>query len=397
MAWNEPGGNGDKDPWGHRNNEQGPPDLDEVVKKLQNKLGGLFGGNGSSGSNGSSGNNNVNGFLVTVLLGIGFVVWLLFGFYTVQPAEQGVELRFGRYINTTEQGLNWHLPYPVETVQKVNVQQIRPMQHKALMLTQDENIVEIELVVQYRVKDARDYLFNVADPDNTLHQATESALREVVGTSKMDSVLTSGRDEVAAHSKQLIQEILDRYKTGLIVESVNMQNAQPPEAVQAAFEDVIKAREDEERHKNKAEAYANEVVQRAGGFSDQLRQQAQGYKSQVVAHAEGETRRFTSILKEYEKAPEVTRQRIYLETMEEVLGRTSKVMLDVPEKGNNLMVLPLDKLFGGHSNTSITLPNATISPSTRATVANGVPRRPTEDEDDSRFKAPYDPRDRGVR
>jgi len=399
MAWNEPGGNGDKDPWGHRNNEQGPPDLDEVVKKLQNKLGSLFGGSGSSGNNGngSNGDNNVNGFLVTLLLGAGFIVWLLFGFYTVQPAEQGVELRFGRYINTTEQGLNWHLPYPVETVQKVNVQQIRPMQHKALMLTQDENIVEIELVVQYRVKDARDYLFNVADPDNTLHQATESALREVVGTSKMDSVLTSGRDAVAAHSKQLIQEILDRYKTGLIVESVNMQNAQPPEAVQAAFEDVIKAREDEERHKNKAEAYSNEVVQRAGGFSDQLRQQAQGYKSQVVAHAEGETRRFTSILKEYEKAPEVTRQRIYLETMEEVLGRTSKIMLDVPDKGNNLMVLPLDKLFGGRAN-STALPNASVSPSTRATAASNATRRANaEEEDDSRFKTPYDPRDRGAR
>lgn len=225
------------------------------------------------------------------------------------------------------------------------MEQVRAVNHKALMLTQDENIVEIELVVQYRVIEAKDYLFNVRDPDSTLQQATESALREIVGTSKMDAVLTSERTRVAADTKVLIQDIVDRYQTGLMVVGVNMQNAQPPAAVQAAFADVIKAREDEERSKNKAHAYSNEIIEKAGGIASRLREEAQAYKAQVVERAEGETKRFLSVLMEYEKAPEITRQRLYLETMESVLSNTSKVVVDI-QSGNNLMVLPLDRMLG---------------------------------------------------
>jgi modulator of FtsH protease HflK len=349
MAWNEPGGSGSKDPWGHRNNEQGPPDLDEIVKKMQAKLNRLFGGGrGGSGQGGSRGDGDggeISWSMLGVIAAVGLVVWALFGFYVVEPAEQGVETRFGRYTHTTQQGLNWHIPYPIEQVEKVNVQQVRAFSHNAQMLTQDENIINVELVVQYRVSDSRDYLFNVLDPDNTLHQATESALREIVGTSTMERVLTVERERIATDTKALIQNILDRYRTGLIVVSVNMQNAQPPEAVQAAFADVIKAREDEERDKNRAQAYSNEVIQRAGGEAERLRQGAQAYRAQVVARSEGETQRFLSILREYERAPEITRQRIYLETMEAVLSNTSKIMLDV-QGNNNLMMLPLDRLMG---------------------------------------------------
>lgn len=362
MAWNEPGGGNGKDPWGRRKEEQGPPDLDEIVKKMSDKLGSLFGGgNNSSNNNNESNNNDGNGgdtlsSSAIVLIGlILLLIWSLFGVYIIQPAELGVVTQFGRYEETTQQGLNWHFPYPIEQVEKVNVEQVRAITHKALMLTQDENIVEIELVVQYRVIEAKDYLFNVLDPDNTLHQATESALREVVGTSKMDAVLTSERTRVAADTKVLIQDIVDRYQTGLVVVGVNMQNAQPPEAVQAAFADVIKAREDEERSKNKAHAYSNEVIEKAGGISSRLREEALGYKAQMVERAEGETKRFLSVLHEYEKAPEITRQRLYLETMESVLSNTSKIMVDI-ESGNNLMVLPLDRMLEtatGQSNSKM--------------------------------------------
>jgi membrane protease subunit HflK len=386
MAWNEPGGNGSKDPWGHRKNEQGPPDLDEVIKKMRDKLGGWFGGGNPNRPIGGSG-DNLSGLTITILIVALLTIWLLFGFYIVQPAERGVVTRFGRYQQTTDQGLHWHLPYPIEDVQKIDVQQVRAVNHKALMLTEDENIVEIELVVQYRVgeneADAKDYLFNVLEPDNTLHQATESALREIVGSSNMDAVLTNERDRVAADAKKLIQTILDHYQTGLKVISINMQNAQPPEAVQSAFADVIKAREDEERSKNKAQAYKNEIIEQAGGTAGKLIEEAKAYKSMVVAHAQGETQRFAKILTEYEKAPTITRQRLYLEAMETVLNNTSKILVDIPAS-NNLMVLPLDKIF-----TSSQLTEAAkltpISPSTT--------NMPSQSETNKE----NDPRNRGER
>jgi modulator of FtsH protease HflK len=346
MAWNEPGGNG-KDPWSQRKNDQGPPDLDELVKKMQDKLGGLFGGGGASG-----GGDKNNGEMrlpspkaIGALLVVAVLVWMAFGVYTIQPAERGVVMLFGEYTKTTTQGLNWYFPQPVGKVHKVNVEEVRAFPHRALMLTQDENIVSVELEVQYNVSDAPHYLFNVRTPDNTLREATESALREVVGTTRMDDVLTVGRAEAAIRTRTLVQEMMDRYQTGLTVRSVNMQNAQPPEAVQASFADVIKAREDEERHKNTAEAYANEVIQKAGGDSDRMRQEAEGYKSQVIAHAEGEARRFESIMTAYHNAPEVTRTRLYLETVEDVFASTSKILMDI-SNSNALMYLPLDKIIG---------------------------------------------------
>ncbi|MCK5524207.1 MAG: FtsH protease activity modulator HflK [Thiomargarita sp.] len=360
MAWNEPGGSGDNNPWDRKKPEQGPPDIDEIVQKMGNKLGEMFGGGGNNEKRNSQGSGDNNdggeglgwsaiGFIAILLLAI----WFAFGFYIVQPAELAVITRFGHYKETTTQGLNWHLPYPIEQAQKVNVEHVRSLTHRALMLTKDENIVVIELEVQYRVKDAKNYLFKVLDPENTLHQATESALREVVGTSNMDGVLTSERGRVALETKVLMQDIVDRYETGLIVTSVNMQNAQPPDAVQAAFADVIKAREDQERSKNKADAYSNEIVERAKGMAGKLRQEAKGYKAQVTARSEGETKRFLSVLKEYEKAPAITRQRLYLESIETVLSNTSKVMVDL-QGGNNLMVLPLDQLLGKMATTSET-------------------------------------------
>ncbi|MEK8015959.1 MAG: FtsH protease activity modulator HflK [Candidatus Parabeggiatoa sp.] len=369
MAWNEPG-NENKDPWGRRKNEQGPPDLDEIVKKVQDTLGNLFGGGGGSKNGGSSRNDDgdeggegLSGTAISVIAAILLIIWGLFGLYMIQPAEVGVVTQFGRFKEITQQGLNWHWPYPIEEVQTVNVEQVRVKNHKALMLTEDENIVEIELNVQYRIINAKDYLFNVQEPDSTLLQATESALREIVGTSDMDGVLTNERTRVATETKVLIQDILDRYKTGLTVISVNMQNAQPPAAVQAAFADVIKAREDEERSKNKAYGYANEVVEKANGFADQLREESQAYKAQVVARAEGETKRFLSILTEYEKAPDITRQRLYFESMETVLSNSSKVMIDV--QGNNLMVLPLDSILNNAAHNTIPEPRMNQPESSR--------------------------------
>jgi len=382
MAWNEPGGNG-KDPWGHRKND-GPPDLDEIIKKVQEKLNQWFGNQRGRSGSGQQGDSPGVSFTAVIVMGmVLLVVWLSFGFYIVQPAEQGVVTRFGRFLRTDGDGLHWHIPYPIEQVQKINVEQVRAVPHKALMLTQDENIVEIELVAQYRVKDAKSYLFNVVDPDKTLLQATESALRSVVGTSKMDDVLTLERDRVAADTKLLTQQILDGYDTGLIVSGVNMQNAQPPNEVQKAFEDVIKAREDEERLKNKAQAYKNEIVQRAGGEADKLRQESQAYKSQVVARAEGETQRFLSVLNEYNKSPEVTRRRLYLDTMEAVLSNTNKVIMDV-KHGNNLTVLPLEQLLNGLGGERTT--SSVGNPNTKTETTPSPP--PTNNSgDDSRNRS----------
>lgn len=342
MAWNEPSGD-NKDPWGNRkNNEQGPPDLDELLKKAQDGLKNLIGKNSPRKKPEQDNMPNKQTWVIGLIL---LVIWLGFGFYTVQPAEKGVVLRFGQYLKTTDSGLNWHIPYPVERVYKVNVTEIRSVNHAAHMLTKDENIVRIGLVVQYQVADAKDFLFNVRDPDKTLHDATESALREQVGSTKMDAVLTSGRTELAVKTQKLIQDIVDRYVTGLVVSSVNLQEAQPPQQVQASFDDAIKAREDEERHKNKAEAYANEVEQKASGVADRLTQEAEAYKSQVVLLAKGESSRFSQVRQAYEQAPDVTRSRLYLETMEFVLSNSSKIMVDV-DQSNPLLWLPLDKMLG---------------------------------------------------
>ena len=365
MAWNQPGGgNGDRAPWGGggRNGQQGPPDLDEVLGKLQGKLGTMFGGRGGGGSGGSGGGVNLGGAGVGLIVGILAVGWVLMGIYIVEPAEQGVVTRFGAYERTEGSGPHW-APYLVDDVQLVNVEMVRSAQvgfrnlpgqgsveHESLMLTQDENIVDLQFAVQYRVKDAGNFLFNVRDPDVTLTQATESAVREIVGKRKMDFVLTEGRSAVADEARALIQTILDRYGAGLEVMSVNTQQAQPPQPVQAAFADVVKAREDKQRTINLAGAYKADVVPKAEGEASAIRERALAYKERVVAAAQGETERFLKVLNEYKKAPDVTRQRLYIETVESVLANNNKVMIDV-EGGNNLMYLPIDKLMRPQSDS----------------------------------------------
>jgi len=359
MAWNEPGGGGNKDPWNGRGGNQGPPDLDEVVRKLQDKLGGLFGGkkpgSGGSSSNGGGGGGGGGGVFsaptgnfskktVGIILGVLFVGWLASGIYIIEPAERGVVLRFGAYAYTTEPGPHWHIPYPIESVIEVNVDALESLNHKASMLTKDENIVDVELTVQSKIGSPDLYLFQDQDPKKSLRDATETEVRTTIGGSKLDFILTEGRSAIADTIMTRVQSLMDRYKTGLIVTSVNMQPAKPPEQVKEAFDDAIKAREDKERLENKAEAYANEIVPQARGAAARIVAEAKAYRDKVIAESEGETSRFSAILAEYQKAPAVTRERLYLETMEQVLGESNKVLLDV-EDGNSLMYLPLDQII----------------------------------------------------
>lgn len=372
MAWNEPGGsNKDQDPWGKPGNTQGPPDLDEVVRKLQAKLAGIFGGRssgggGKGGGEGPRSGGGTGGPSLALLPGAAVVVllaWGVFGgLYVVGSAERGVVTRFGAFVESTQPGLHWNWPAPMGAVDKVNVDEIRTVEigfrsgsrgqkssvakpDEALMLTRDENIVDIEFAVQYRVKDAAQFVFKVVDPEATLQHVVESAVREIVGKSDMDFVITEGRGDIQSRVATLTQETLDRYETGLLITAINMQNAQPPEQVQDVFDDVVKAREDEQRLKNEAEAYANDIIPKARGAAARQNQEASAYKEQVIAQAQGEAARFAAVVDEYKKAPDVTKRRLYLETMEQVYGNTSKVVVDV--KGNNVMILPLDKLGVG--------------------------------------------------
>lgn len=344
MAWNEPGGNGNqKDPWGGGGN-QGPPDLDEALRKLQEKLNGLFGGGGSGGSSGGGGGGiALSGSFIGVMLIILLVIWSLFGVYKIDEQERGVVLRFGRYLETVMPGLHWNPPL-IDDVSKVNVTKVRSSSHRGLMLTEDENIVEVSLSVQYTVADPKDFLLEVRAPENSLVQATESALRHVVGSSEMHLVLTEGREQVAIEIQERLQSYIDNYKSGIQVTLVNIEDTQPPDAVQAAFDDVIKAKEDEERVKNEAESYKNGIIPEARGIAQRQFEEASAYKERVIAQSEGEASRFEQLLAEYEKAPEVTRQRLYLDTLQMVMANSSKVMIDV-EGGNNLLYLPLDKMM----------------------------------------------------
>lgn len=345
MPWNEPGK--DKDPWGQRNND-GPPDLDELFKNMKNKFGGLFGSGGKGNMPrvpGGSGNlKGVIGFIVVALL----VVWALTGIYIVDEGWRGVETRFGQRTVVTQAGPHWHFPYPIEDVELINVSDIRTSRNKSKMLTSDENIVVMSIEIQYNIKDAQDFAFEVRDPDLTLQQTAETAIREVVGNNDMDLIITEGRAIVGSATKEIMQEILDTYGTGINVVTVNMDEAQPPEEVQDAFEDAIRAREDEQRIINEANAYRNGVVPQARGEGQALLEQAEAYKTRVTKSAQGETSRFEQLLAEYQAAPEVTRERIYLDTLETVMTRSPKVMIDIPN-GNNLMFLPLDQLLSNRT------------------------------------------------
>lgn len=391
---NQPGG-------GKGGGKQGPPDLEDLWRDINRRLSGFFGKN-SPGSGGNNGGNNGAGGdsgmpnisprqfgggigLVVVLVA---VVWLASGFYIVDASQRGVVLQFGAYKETTEPGLRWRLPWPMETSQVVNLTGVRTVEvgyrgteknrvpQEALMLTDDENIVSVQFAVQYLLKDPKDYLFKNRDPDAAVTQAAETAIREVVGKSKMDFVLYEGRDQIAANTQKLIQDILDRYATGIQVRSVSMQGTQPPEQVQAAFDDAVKAGQDRERAKNEGQAYANGVIPRAQGTSSRLMEESNGYKQRIIAIAEGDASRFKQILDEYKKAPEVTRNRMYLETVEQIYASTSKVMIDAKSSGN-LLYLPLDKLMqaGAGASSELTDTTATVPRGTASvpTVANDIP------------------------
>ncbi len=367
MTWNEPGGGdnkGEKDPWsgnkGKGGGNQGPPDLDEVVKKLQEKLSGIFGGSGNS--SGGSGSGGIPGGAATIAVVVIAAIALILvanSFYKIEAAERGVVLRFGAYNQVTDPGLNFKLPL-IDEVYKVNIDQISSFSHKAQMLTKDENIIDVELTVQSKIQDPADYLFQDRNPQKTIQDATETAVRETIGKSNLDFILTEGRSSIAADIKERAQKLISAYKTGLEITSINMQPAKPPEQVKSAFDDAIKAREDKERLENEAHAYANQVVPQARGAAARQVQAAKAYEERVIAEAEGESSRFLAVLTEYEKAPEVTRERLYIETVENVLSKTSKVMLDV-KSGNSLMYLPLDKLIKSQGTD---VGNPTISPIT---------------------------------
>ena len=340
MSWNPD--NKDKDPWNNRPGNQGPPDLDEVVKKMQEGLGKIFSGGGGGGQKKSS--DEPKGPVLAI---VGALFVLLLGYemvYRIDPAERGVVMRFGKYVTSLQPGPHVRLPRPIEEVIKVNVERIQTITSQSSMLTGDENIVEVELAVQYRIKEATDYLFKIADPDVSVRRVTESAIRDIIGQSTLTYVITEGRAQIATEAMALIQDILDVYESGVEVTSVNMQPAKPPEAVKAAFDDAIKAREDEQRKINEAEAYRNEVVEKAAGEAARIRLEAEGYRDKVIAQAEGEASRFDQLYKEYSKAPEVTRKRLYIEAIESVLSKTNKVILD-NDSGSSLMYLPIDKLI----------------------------------------------------
>ncbi|MCF6211692.1 MAG: FtsH protease activity modulator HflK [Gammaproteobacteria bacterium] len=367
MAWNEPGGSGNKDPWGGGNrggNNQGPPDLDEVVKQLQQKFSAIFGGGKKGGGGSTSGGGNAGSIGLGVIAAVLVVVWVISGIYIVDEGRRGVVLQFGAYAKTTMPGPHWH-PTFIQSVEVVNVEESRALTvgfrqtggsrptsstvgRESLMLTQDENIVDVKLAVQYKVKSASDYLFRVRDPEVVLRQATESAIREVIGKSDMDFILKEGRADITAQAMTLIQKTLDHYQAGLIIATVNLQDAQPPEQVQDAFADAVKAQGDSERVKNEAEAYSNDIIPRARGKAARQIAEANAYKERVIAEAIGEASRFDQVLTEYLKAPEVTRKRLYLESMESVLSNSSKVLVDV-KSGNNIMYLPLDQMMSGRS------------------------------------------------
>ena len=356
MAWNEPGNNGngndkDKDPWGgggRKGGDQGPPDIDEVVRNLTKKFNSLFGGGSggsSSGGSASAGNGGLSAGLIAGLVAVVAVIWAFMGFYIVDEAERGVVLRFGKVLDLTVQpGLHWNPPI-VDEVSLVNISELNAKTYEnRAMLTTDENIIDIAVTVQYLIQDPVKYVIAVQDPERSLDNASESAIRHVVGGNFMDQILTAGRDRIAADVQERLQDYMNVYNTGIFVSQVNVVDAQPPDAVRPAFDDVIRAREDEQRVQNQAQQYSNQIIPEARGEAQRRIEAANAYKAEVVAEATGDASRFDQLLTEYVKSPEVTRQRLYIESIEDVMTASSKIMVDV-EGGNNMLFLPLDKLM----------------------------------------------------
>lgn len=388
---------------------QGPPDLDELWRDFNNRLGALFGRQprrrNPFGPNGGGGGNSGGGFrpsprsarfgIIAVIIGA-ILLWLASGFFIVQEGQVGVITRFGKYTTTVPAGFQWHIPAPIETVQKVDVSQLRTFEigfrgnarskvpEEALMLTDDENIVDLQFVVQYRIRPdgARDYLFNDRAPDQAVRQAAETAMREVIGKTTMDFVLYEGRTQIASQTQDLMQNIMDLYQTGVLISTVAILNAQPPEPVQAAFDDAVKAGQDRERQINEGEAYANQVIPRAAGAASRIIEEAQGYRARVINDARGGAARFTQVLEAYEQAPGVTRDRLYLDTMQQIYSQATKVMIDT-EGGNNLLYLPLDRIMQDVASqqrpatTSLQPPPTSSQPAQPAASTNAANSRGT--------------------
>ena len=367
MAWNEPGGNKPRDPWGG-GGDQGPPDLDEVLKNLRGKFSGLFGGKGGGSGNGGGAS------LIAIVSAALVVLYLFWGAFTVDQQDRAVVLSFGKYDRTLGPGLNWHWP-PVETVSKVKVDQTREYSLREEMLTRDTNIVGVNLKVQYRVVDAQTFVLRVADSESVLKHAVESALRQVVGAATMDEVLIEERERIGADVRLRLQEYLDRYNTGLLIVELILDRTAAPEAVRDAFDDVARAKEDEERFRNEAQTYANGVIPDASGRARRLREEAQAYKEQVVARAEGDAQRFEALLTEYRRAPAITRDRLYLETLEQVLAGASKVLIDT-KSGNNMLYLPLDQMIRQQKEGRAQSPSTTSDSGVAAPKSSSASERP---------------------
>ncbi|MDR3212531.1 MAG: FtsH protease activity modulator HflK [Azoarcus sp.] len=393
MSLNDPHwGNGNGERGGKRGNDQGPPDLEEIWRDFNRRLSGMF-GRRRNGDSGGGGPSNGSGFSfqqfgggLGVLLLLALTVWLGSGFYTVDTNERGVVLRFGKYVGMTDPGLHWRFPKPIEAHEIVDFTGLRTVpvggrdNSRALMLTDDLNIVNVQFAVQYVLKEPRDHIFENRDPNEEfVRQIAETAMREIVGRSKMDFVLYEGREQIADSAQKLIQEILDRYKSGIQVSRVTMEEVQPPEQVQAAFDDATKATQDWERQKNEGEAYANNVIPLAQGTASRLSADAEAYRAKVVANAEGDAARFRQVLAEFMRAPQVTRERMYIETMQQVYSRVSKVMID-DKGGNNLMYLPLDKLVQQAGARAAAIAGAGDAPPSMPALAP-VPLSPTNPRD----------------
>jgi modulator of FtsH protease HflK len=401
MSLNDPNwgrGGGNRGPGG---GNQGPPDLDELWRNFNRKLNELFGGKrpGSepparppSGARIGGGAGLIGGILLAA--------WLASGFYIVVEGQRGVVLTFGKFSEETGAGLRWRMPWPIQSAELVNLAQVRTLEigyrnsvktrvlKESLMLTDDENIVDLQFAVQYLVRDARDFIFTNRKPDDTAMQAAETAMREIIGKSRMDQILYEGREAIQISAQQLMQQILDRYKTGITVSRVTIQSAQPPEQVQAAFDDAVKAGQDRERQKNEGQAYANDVIPKARGAASRLMQEADGYKQRVIANAEGDASRFKQVLAEYAKAPAVTRERIYIDTLQQVFSSTSKIMLDY-KGGGNLLYLPLDKLMQQAGAATLSEAQAAQRPSPEAPpAAEPTPRSRDTLRDRSRGERP---------
>ena len=395
--------------WGKRGGGGGPPDLDEIWRNVNRRLADLFGRKSGPDNNPPPSEPPGRrlrlpmggaGLLVALVLG----VWLASGFYIVDEGRRGVVTRFGKYTETTQPGPRWHLPFPVEAVELVDFSQVKTIEigyrntpknkveREALSLTDDENIIDIQFAVQYNLKSAEGYLFNVRRPEQTVAFVAETAMREVIGKAKMDFALYEGREQIAKSAEKLMQEMLDRYGTGIYVQKVTLQNVQPPDKVQAAFDDAVKAGQDRERFRNEGQAYANDVVPRARGNASRLLEEANGYQAEVVQRAEGDASRFRQILVEYTKAPAVTRERLYLDMMQSVIGNSSKVLVDQKAGGNSLLYLPLDKLIQQNAPAAAAAPAADLSAARQSTPPAA---EPTVNLDPGRSREALRTRERG--